>query len=119
MACQGNKEKKPASIKVSLEGNPTTGYGWYYELSTADIMELVSEDYVSDAGDDEEIVGIGGTFYFVFTAKKAGEVQITFSYKRIWEEDDPLESLVVRLKVNKDLSIQILGNQSENVEILP
>ena len=119
LGCKKAISKDPGRVKITLEGNPTTGYGWSYELSVADIIELVSEDYVSDATDDDEIVGIGGNYYFVFVAKKAGDVQIVFSYKRPWEQEEPLESLVVNIKVKKDLSIEIDNKTNKNVEILP
>ena len=70
-------------VSVSLKGNPTTGYGWYYTISDSAILEKTDDNYTSDSN-SAEIVGAGGTFTWNFKALKAGEATITFKYYRQW-----------------------------------
>jgi inhibitor of cysteine peptidase len=89
---QGNK-----TVKIKLEGNPTTGYTWEYEMSPDGIVREVSNDYASDSS----AVGSGGTFTFVFEGVAPGEAVLTFSYLRPWEEDEPpLETAVYKITVD-------------------
>jgi predicted secreted protein len=84
--------------KVSLFGNPTTGYSWHYRIENENVLKLVSECYSSDAGNG--VVGAGGTFQWVFRAMKAGETSVTFKYYRDWEgEEDAIETAVYKITV--------------------
>jgi inhibitor of cysteine peptidase len=71
---------------IALGSNPTTGYSWQ-ESHDATTIELVEKIYKEEA--KEGVVGAGGVEYFRFKALKAGETEITFVYKRPWEEPTP------------------------------
>jgi predicted secreted protein len=71
------------TVAISLKGNPTTGYGWYYTIGDSAIIEKTDDSFTSDSS-SAEIVGAGGTFTWNFKALKAGETTITFKYYRSW-----------------------------------
>ena len=71
---------------IVLESNPTTGYAW--EAShDENMLKLVESKYEAAKGAEEGLVGTGGVDYFRFKALKAGETEITMTYKRPWEEE--------------------------------
>ena len=70
---------------IAVDSNPTTGYDWE-ESYDSDMLSLTDDRYEPDekaAG----LVGAGGTQYFRFKALKAGQTEITVTYKRSWETD--------------------------------
>ncbi|MFC1864726.1 protease inhibitor I42 family protein [Chloroflexota bacterium] len=69
---------------IALDSNPTTGYDWEekHDLYKLILIEKKYEPDEKAAG----LVGAGGTQYFRFTSQKTGETEITFTYKRPWEE---------------------------------
>ncbi len=70
---------------IALGSNPTTGYSWQ-ESHDENILELVESKYEMGKEAGQGVVGAGGIEYFRFKALKAGETEITFVYKRPWEE---------------------------------
>lgn len=69
-------------IKVSLEGNPTTGYQW----------EFVSADapFLTQKGDpeykaDSDLIGSGGVSTFTFEATDTGSGKLHLIYHRSFE----------------------------------
>jgi len=74
------------TIEVTLEGNPSTGYGWEVESVDAAVLEMVGEpEFVSAAAAD--LVGAAGTFTFTFTAAAGGKTDLVLVYRRPWEAD--------------------------------
>jgi len=71
---------------VELEGNPTTGYVWGYRIVNPDIVRDVASDYIGSQLEDD-VVGVGGTYFFTFEGVAEGETEIVFDYHRPWEED--------------------------------
>lgn len=69
--------------RVTLAGNPTTGYTWHCEISDQAVMTQVSGSYTADEANG--LVGVGGTYLWSFKAQKAGNATITFRYYRDWE----------------------------------
>ena len=65
--------------KINLKGNPTTAYDWSYEVSSPDVVKLVSKDYKSDLHNDGAM-GVGGIYTYKFAGVKAGDVKVTFKY---------------------------------------
>ncbi len=72
-----------STVSVSLKGNPTTGYGWYYTIGDSGIIEKTDDFYTSDSN-SASIVGAGGKYTWTFKALKAGDTTITFKYYRSW-----------------------------------
>ena len=73
-------------ITVELEGNPTTGYVCGYRIVNPDIVRDVASDYIGSQLEDD-VVGVGGTYFFTFEGVAEGETEIVFDYHRPWEED--------------------------------
>jgi inhibitor of cysteine peptidase len=98
---------------VELEGNPTTGYVWEYEIANPDIIKEVSNEYIpDDKGDGEvEAVGAGGVFVFTFKGVAQGETLVTFKYHRSWEEDTQPEETVTYVAVVDSNNVITLTQQ--------
>ena len=87
------------TIKVSVAGNPTTGYEWTALNDDGALLKLVGEPaYVADET-DTDIVGSGGTYTFTFKAVTAGESSIELWYARGWESVQPLKTFKVTVTV--------------------
>jgi inhibitor of cysteine peptidase len=74
---------------VTLEANPTTGYGWQVDFDPV-YIELLVKNYVPSS---PELIGSGGEEIFEFLAKESGGTAITFSYQRPWEEESIKEEI--------------------------
>jgi inhibitor of cysteine peptidase len=91
---------KGSTIRISLEGNPTTGYLWGLLPETVnDLVLKPSADY-SFSPDSPALTGSGGTFVFDFMAANPGEAKLVFGYRRSWESDPPAETWSITVKVN-------------------
>jgi len=89
---------KGDGFSVALKSNPTTGYAWEPEFNS-EFVELINKNYTSDSH-EEGMVGVGGTETFDFLAKKAGDVEISFSYFRSWEgKDSAIETKVFKVEI--------------------
>ncbi|MPM08179.1 hypothetical protein SDC9_54491 [bioreactor metagenome] len=66
---------------VTLKGNPTTGYAWYYSFSTDGVLTETKNSYTPDSA----LTGAGGTYVWNFKAVQPGKTTITFKYYRSWE----------------------------------
>lgn len=73
-------------IKITLPGNPTTGYIWKLAAIRVDVLEPGLEpEYVRDS----TLPGAGGMFTFRFTARSQGHTKVILAYLRTWEKDMP------------------------------
>ena len=92
--CLSKSGKGQSQVSVKLEGNPSTGFEWIYELSNPAVIKEVSYEYIGYQEDDE-VVGVGGVFVFGFAGITEGETKICFSYLRTFEKDIPPEKTAV------------------------
>ncbi len=69
-----------ASIKISLDENPTTGYSWNETVTSG--LTIVDSEYV---GGDSGTAGAGGVHEWTIKATGKGQQQFTAVYKRPWE----------------------------------
>lgn len=104
IACQKNKSINFTKIKVgeslvrSLEGNPSTGYSWQYNVSNPDNVAISVE--MIDENKDMLVIGAPVKMNFTITGKKIGETKIIFVYKRTWENSTPpLKSDTLDIKI--------------------
>ncbi|HJJ32052.1 MAG TPA: protease inhibitor I42 family protein [Methanocorpusculum sp.] len=67
-------------VKISVRGNPTTGYTW---KASGDGL-TIKDTYVVDEH-EEGMVGVGGTYYWYVTADKAGTYTFKAEEARSWE----------------------------------
>lgn len=85
------------TLKVKLEGNPTTGYEW--QLASVE-ESILNWDGVPQYKSDSKLVGAGGEYTFVFEGKSPGTTHLEFSYLRPWEEGiDPIETFTLTVVV--------------------
>ncbi len=77
------KCRKGDTVKITLDGNPSTGYRWDFENESPYVVELESEDIVSQ---NNNLVGAPARQVFLFSARKAGKSTIVFKYRRPWEK---------------------------------
>jgi len=94
----------PNTATIKLEGNPTTGYGWYYSVVPDGIIKEISSDYKQDFNPLGKN-GVGGTFIFKFESVAPGEATITFEYYRDWEDDPPVDTVVYLVTVDEGLTL--------------
>jgi inhibitor of cysteine peptidase len=88
---------KTKNFSIVLDSNPTTGYSWEAKFDES-YIKLVSSNYVPNP-QITGIVGSGGTQNFEFSALQSGETQITFTYARPWEKDNPSETKNYNVKI--------------------
>ncbi len=80
-----NIEQKP-EFKIVLPANPTTGYQWIANYDDY-FLELADQDYQAIS----DLLGAGGQSTFNFKALEKGETNVTFSYARPWQLNQPIE----------------------------
>ena len=108
-SCTSQKSFKSDSVTIELKGNPSTGYTWEAVLSSENVV-TVSKDvkYLGDEG----MVGAPSMFYFTLSSVSAGNTILTLEYKRLWEENVPLETKVYNITVDKKGKITMEENQN-------
>jgi inhibitor of cysteine peptidase len=81
---------------VRLAGNPSTGYEWQMSQSGLGGLEEAtgSPAFESDLPEGENRPGAGGTEVWNFTARATGQLNLSFEYKRSWEQDVPATKTV-------------------------
>ncbi len=88
-------------LMVALTGNATTGYAWKQINSKEEsiLSPLAGLDYQPESV-PAGTVGSGGTFFFRFSAESAGKTNLTFSYRRPWEEGPGAETITFHVTAN-------------------
>jgi len=85
-------------LKISLAGNPTTGYNWYVSSVDTQVLTQVGDpSFVASSN----AMGAGGLVTLTFQAPIAGQTSLQLEYKRAWETGvNPLQtySLMVVVK---------------------
>ena len=78
------------TLKISLAGNPTTGYNWYVSSVDTQVLTQVGDpSFVASSN----AMGAGGIITLTFQAPLAGETSLQLQYKRIWETGvNPLQT---------------------------
>lgn len=71
-----------------LEGNPTTGFSWHYEIGDTSLMKI-TEHIEPIQTENKQMVGVGSIYTYKIEGLKKGETSLTFTYKRVWEKDIP------------------------------
>lgn len=100
MGCAGNEVKvgiaandttrklEPGqAIAITLDANPSTGYGWQVVGELPDILQQVGDAEFKVAAGSAGKVGAGGTQTLRFKVLKEGSAKLTLGYLRSWEKD--------------------------------
>lgn len=103
----GRVDYGAGDLAVLLDSNPTTGYEWTYDMDGTAMEAPEAGDYVADDL-TTGLNGAGGVQIFQFKADGSGEVTLTFTYARSWEQTDSDKTLV--------LKITVANGMFENVE---
>lgn len=85
--------------KLQLIGNPSTGYTWIYKIEDKSIINI--EEDVEYTG-KEGLVGAPSNFIYTITSLKSGTTNLSFEYKRPWENNIVKEKLVYKIIVKED-----------------
>ncbi len=105
----GCGKSEPQTMTLSLDSNPTTGYTWMVDQD----KELfdVSEEYVEN-DHEEGMVGVGGVQTFTLTPKEAGTCELTFTYRRSWEDPSEEDTVVgYTVEVSKGMHIKVTASR--------
>lgn len=102
-SCSSN-ERNLTQFKISMEGNPTTGYSWECSADPEGIVTIKEKTvYLGESG----VLGAPSRFDYTLKAKKDGKTKLTFVYKRSWEEEKPIDEVVYEIEVrNKSIYVQ-------------
>jgi inhibitor of cysteine peptidase len=87
------------TLTVTLESNPTTGYGWQVmELDQTVLVQDGDPEYKASSGSGGS-VGAGGTETFRFKAVHSGATALELGYLRSWESVPPIETFTIQVGV--------------------
>ena len=85
------------TLLLSLESNPTTGYGWQIAQIDQSILREAGHEYEAESSD---LVGSGGREIWRFDALAAGSTTLQLEYTRSWEEGvEPEKTFSIRVVV--------------------
>ena len=84
------------TVAVTVESNPTTGFCWTVaqDQELFDVRDVYASEY-----HEEPLAGGGGWQTFILSPKEAGEVVLTFTYSRSWEQSEFDTQFVCRFAV--------------------
>ena len=90
------------SFKFSLESNPSTGYGWKYDVDNNDVISIKEEYDGSNCPNDVD--GCGGNEVFTINGVKEGTASMHLKYCFLGTNECDKEVTYV-FNVNGDLTI--------------
>ena len=92
------------TVTISIDENPSTGYGWFYTISDNLIIKNDRDEFIGSNTGRQIITGAGGTRVLDFSGIKPGSAVLTLKYERSWEQD-PIRTITVKFTVSADLTI--------------
>ncbi len=109
--------QKQKELTVRLDGNPSTGYIWTYEMSAPGILKETGYEYIDPNEDDTAppMLGAAGEFVWTFEGVGSGKVELLFTYAREFEEEGLLQRLYV-LEVDKNKNVTIVLTEEIELE---
>lgn len=85
------------SLEISLEANPTTGYGWEVEGVDKRVLRQVGEVEFTP---ESNRIGAPGVQILHFEAVGAGQTTLRLVYRRPWEKEaKPLKTYSIQVVV--------------------
>lgn len=91
-------------VDLTLECNPSTGYGWTASSSNEEIA-YVQELGITTQEEDEHLAGAPAAAAFRVCGAAQGEAEITFTYSRSWESVQPLYRFTVPVTVDEGMNV--------------
>lgn len=98
----------PNQTAILLLENPTTGFTWACKASAEGVLQSDGDYYVpaEEPKEGETQVGAGGYHMWLFTGIAEGDVTLTFTYARSWEEGvTPEATVTYAIHVDKALNV--------------
>jgi inhibitor of cysteine peptidase len=86
-------------ITVTLDGNPSTGYGWTVAAGTGTILTQVGEATYTPKTTDALTTGAGGSYLFTFKAAQQGSATLKLVYAQPWNNNLPAQTFEVTVVV--------------------
>jgi inhibitor of cysteine peptidase len=88
-------------ISISLESNPSTGFGWFATITNSSVLTQMGDpEYLGAAADTSTpVVGAAGTQTFYFQATGTGTTTLTLNYERSWENVPPEKTITLTVEV--------------------
>jgi inhibitor of cysteine peptidase len=91
--------KVGASLAITLDSNPSTGYSWQVSRLKRDILHQQGQPQYTPPA--QPMPGAGGQHTFQFVAVGAGRTTLTLVYKRLFEPDvAPVQTFTVQVTVD-------------------
>lgn len=86
-------------ITVTLDGNPSTGYGWTVAAGTGTILTQVGEATYTQKTADAVTTGAGGSYLFTFKAAQQGSTTLKLIYAQPWNNNLPVQTFEITVVV--------------------
>jgi len=87
-----------ATLAITLDSNPSTGYSWQVIPMKHAILELAGEPAYTPPA--QPLPGAGGRHIFQFVAVGAGRGTLTLAYRRLFEPNAaPAQTFTVHVTV--------------------
>ena len=89
-------------MAITLESNPSTGYGWFATSSNPEVAAQTGDSQYQEpqSSTGTPALGAAGTETLTFQAIKAGTAVLTLDYKRGWETNvTPEKTITITLEV--------------------
>lgn len=89
-------------MAITLESNPSTGYGWFATSSNPDVVAQIGDAQYQEpqSSSSTPVMGAAGTETLAFQAFKAGSATLTLDYKRGWETNvAPEQTITITVEV--------------------
>lgn len=96
----GQVDARPGDfLELTLEANPSTGYAWELAPMDAEVLALDGEPVSKPESD---LIGAPVSQTFRFKAAGPGQVTLSMSYRRPWEEGvEPVKTYRAEITVQK------------------
>ena len=103
-----------SQVTIGLDYNAGTGYEWTYAADPEGVVEL-TDQVTEDLSQQKDIAGGPLRENFTFKALKPGEVVLTFTLARSWEQGAPAETQTYAFTVSDDLKFVLNPYKSDFV----
>ncbi len=111
LSCTPNSFKSQKT-RIQMEGNPTTGYTWIYQIEDEGIISISEK---IEAIGKKGLMGVPSLFTYTIQSLKEGSTKVHFEYKRSWEDLAPIEEKDYEVEVDSKGKIMI-KNLDEKIE---
>lgn len=94
--------KKSDVIAITLESNPSTGYGWYATISDPKVLLQMGEPQYQESSSSTgtPLLGAAGKQVFYFQAAETGTATVTLQYMRSFETNvSPEKTITISVDV--------------------